>query len=242
MGKGKGRRRRQQNYLAAHGGHVQLPTPPTASDVAAIPSKLRRIISLKASPPGHLSLDSSKSQNKSIAKNLHGSKGTTSKQHKNRKIEKQEDASKVEKQEVTSSQMKDGEEIHTSKESVPKQKKRKREDELQFLSEKFRATPIRKGLNDRKKKYLQDKKNKRKKSTHFNSMEANHTLHKQEKITFGDIVDAPPKLSFPKKQKTAAEERLRQQAIETYREKKKWFSRPGNHQPPPLTNDSILSS
>lgn len=242
MGKGKGRRRRQANYLAAHGGHTALPTPPSASDVAALPSKLRRIISLKASSPhGLSSLDSSKSQSKSVTKNLHGSKWTTEKQHKRCKVEKQEKTSKVQKQDDSFLKTADGGEVLQSEVSAPIQKKRKREEELEALFEKFKATPIRIGLNDRKKRYLQEKKNKKKKLVHFDSTEPNHSLHKQEKISFGDIVDAPPKLSFPKKQKNASEERLRQEAIATYRQKKNWFSRPGSHQPPPLANGNPLS-
>ena len=49
MGKGKGRKRREANYRAAHGGHPSLPAPPTPADAMAIPSKLRHIMSLKAS-------------------------------------------------------------------------------------------------------------------------------------------------------------------------------------------------
>lgn len=43
---GKGRRRREKNYLAAHGGNRRLPPPPDPSSVDAIPSKLRKLMSL----------------------------------------------------------------------------------------------------------------------------------------------------------------------------------------------------
>ncbi|KAH8488505.1 hypothetical protein H0E87_024248 [Populus deltoides] len=44
---GKGRRRREKNYRAAHGGsHSLLPPPPKSSQVDALPSKLRKLISL----------------------------------------------------------------------------------------------------------------------------------------------------------------------------------------------------
>lgn len=52
--KGKARKRREANYSAAHPGITpQLAPPPSAKDIVAIPSKLRRIVSLKAPPaPG----------------------------------------------------------------------------------------------------------------------------------------------------------------------------------------------
>lgn len=240
MGNGKGRRRRQANYLAAHGGEHKLPAPPTATDAAAVPWKLRRIMTLKASsssphsPSGSLDLGKNRIRSKSETKAF---KGIAEKQHRIMKSEKQQD---------TSLQARDAGEGHENttvlpNESVtPKRKKRKRDEDLQLLMEKFKATPIHKGLNDRKKKYLQEKKNK-KKLGRFNSVEPNPSLHQRERIGFGDIVHAPPRLSFPKKNKNISEERLRQQAVETYRQKKKWLSRPGSHQPPSLANANLLS-
>lgn len=43
---GKGIRRREKNYRAAHGGSSRLPPPPDPSSVDAVPSKLRKIMSL----------------------------------------------------------------------------------------------------------------------------------------------------------------------------------------------------
>ncbi|KAI6706674.1 hypothetical protein NL676_009636 [Syzygium grande] len=48
---GKGRRRREKNYRAAHGGRTALPPPPDPSQLDALPSKLRRLISFASSPP-----------------------------------------------------------------------------------------------------------------------------------------------------------------------------------------------
>ncbi|KAI6706705.1 hypothetical protein NL676_009667 [Syzygium grande] len=48
---GKGRRRREKNYRGAHGGRTALPPPPDPSQVDALPSKLRRLISFASSPP-----------------------------------------------------------------------------------------------------------------------------------------------------------------------------------------------
>jgi len=42
---GKGKRRREKNYRAAHGGYSGLPPPPNPSQLDALPSKLRQIMS-----------------------------------------------------------------------------------------------------------------------------------------------------------------------------------------------------
>ena len=46
---GKGQRRREKNYAAAHGGHSRLPPPPVLSQIDAVPSKLRKLMSLTSS-------------------------------------------------------------------------------------------------------------------------------------------------------------------------------------------------
>ena len=44
---GKGKKRREKNYRAAHGGYSRLPPPPPdPSQLDALPSKLRKLISL----------------------------------------------------------------------------------------------------------------------------------------------------------------------------------------------------
>lgn len=45
---GKGRKRREKNYRSAHGGHNRLPPAPDPSQVDAMPSKLRKIMSFAA--------------------------------------------------------------------------------------------------------------------------------------------------------------------------------------------------
>ncbi|KAI6706673.1 hypothetical protein NL676_009635 [Syzygium grande] len=54
-----------------------------------------------------------------------------------------------------------------------------------------------------------------------------------EKVKFGDIVEAPPKLTMiPKALKTpqnASQQRLRLQAIEAYRNRRGWASQPLAH-------------
>ncbi|KAE9463075.1 hypothetical protein C3L33_05016, partial [Rhododendron williamsianum] len=50
---GKGRKRREKNYRAAHGGNSRLPPPPKPSSVDALPSKLRAIMAFThPSQPG----------------------------------------------------------------------------------------------------------------------------------------------------------------------------------------------
>ncbi|KAA8545339.1 hypothetical protein F0562_020123 [Nyssa sinensis] len=50
---GKGNRRREKNYRAAHGGHSRLPPPPVSSSLDAVPSKLRQIMAFaNSSQPG----------------------------------------------------------------------------------------------------------------------------------------------------------------------------------------------
>lgn len=48
---GKGIRRREKNYTAAHGGgnNTRLPPPPVPSSIDALPSKLRKLMSLAGS-------------------------------------------------------------------------------------------------------------------------------------------------------------------------------------------------
>jgi len=44
---GKGQRRREKNFQAAHGGDTRLPPPPKHRELEAIPSKLRRLIAFQ---------------------------------------------------------------------------------------------------------------------------------------------------------------------------------------------------
>ena len=44
---GKGVRRREKNYRAAHGGDARLPPPPKQRELDALPSKLRRLIAIQ---------------------------------------------------------------------------------------------------------------------------------------------------------------------------------------------------
>ncbi|XP_025881741.1 uncharacterized protein [Oryza sativa Japonica Group] len=68
---GKGRRRREKNYRAAHGGEPRLPPPPKQRELDALPSKLRRLIAIqekhKGGEKGAVAGDSSGKQGESDA-------------------------------------------------------------------------------------------------------------------------------------------------------------------------------
>ncbi|XP_014497257.1 glutamic acid-rich protein isoform X2 [Vigna radiata var. radiata] len=223
---GKGKRRREKNYRAAHGGYSGLPPPPNPSQLDALPSKLRQIMSFSQRPDG--ANGSSKNQNN----NDGHAQNTTSK-------DKSDVRTKDVKEGNTNEQLEELQHIDKSEEQLPesgaidkKKKKRKRKEvkDLRFEMEVDKASSQLK-RRERKKKYLEAKKKKHKKS---HEEEMGFPGH--EKIEFGDIVQAPPKLSVPPRAfKNASQERLRLQAIEEYRSRKGWTSRPGNHLPPPVT-------
>jgi hypothetical protein len=68
---GKGQRRREKNYRAAHGGESRLPPPPKQRELDALPSKLRRLIAIqekhKGGEKGAVAGDSSGKQGESDA-------------------------------------------------------------------------------------------------------------------------------------------------------------------------------
>ncbi|XP_004492653.1 uncharacterized protein [Cicer arietinum] len=214
---GKGRKRREKNYKAAHGGYTALPPPPKSSQLDALPFKLRQIISF------------TKHQNDSpgLPKDKKLDDGH---------VKKDGHVTNV-KQEDTSEQLKapqhSDEELDRNDKNK-KKRKRKEVKDLRFAMEEDKTSTQLK-RRERKKKYLESKKKKHKKSQEDDNLE----FPGQEKIKFGDIVQAPPKLSFiPKASKIsqdASHERLRLRAIEDYRSRKGWTSRPGNHRPPPVT-------
>lgn len=123
-------------------------------------------------------------------------------------------------------------------------RKRKRGDELRLLLETENLTTPSNRKRERKKKYLDSKKRKHQKAK--NGDPTDYPEH--ETIKFGEVVTAPPKLEFPKKasaeikmRQDVSQERLRVQAIENYRHRKGWTSRPGSHVPP-INATELLSS
>ncbi|PNX97850.1 hypothetical protein L195_g021085 [Trifolium pratense] len=188
---GKGRKRREKNYRAAHGGSTALPPPPKSSQLDALPFKLRQIISFTKHQNDSPVLSKDKKLDQGHAQN-----------------------------EDTSEPLKAPE----------------------CRDEQLNANDDNKNKKKRKRKEVKDLRYEAKKKKH-KKVEEDEILDfpGQEKIKFGDIVQAPPKLSYiPKAFKIsqdASHERLRLRAIENYRSRKGWTSRPGNHRPPPVTTE-----
>ncbi|KAK7340141.1 hypothetical protein VNO77_20835 [Canavalia gladiata] len=203
---GKGKRRREKNYRAAHGGYSGLPPPPDASQLDALPSKLRKIISFTQHP------------NKNL--HAHPQNNTTSKDKCNVGIAQV-------KQGYTDS----ADEQLSANDKKKKKRKRSEVKDLRFAMDVDKTSSQSKRW-ERKKKYLEAKKKKHKKTREEEKLD----FPGHEKIKFGDIVQAPPKLAvIPKNAQDASQERLRLRAIEEYRSRKGWTSRPGSHIPAPLT-------
>lgn len=208
---GKGRKRREKNYRAAHGGSTALPPPPKSSQLDALPFKLRQIMNFTKHQNDSPGLSKDKKFDDGHVKNV--KQGDTSEQlkapqHSDEQLSENDDKNK-------------------------KKRKRKEVKDLRFaLDEDKTNSQLKK--KERKKKY-EAKKKKHKKVEEDEILE----FPGQEKIKFGDIVQAPPKLSFNPKgfkiSQDASHERLRLRAIEDYRSRKAWASRPGNHRPPPVT-------
>ncbi|KAI3429005.1 uncharacterized protein J3R85_008823 [Psidium guajava] len=226
---GKGRRRREKNYRAAHGGSTALPPPPDPSQVDALPSKLRKLISFASSqppPPQDAAKDSKDFKT-------------------NKKREMREDEKHCGKggldSKATPSEVGGGDEKLTtpwnnnneiSQKNSSKKRKRKgkkgQPEDLRFLAVESSTSSRRK---ERKKMYRESRKKKHKKANDKIDMD----FPGHEEVKFGDIVEAPPKLAaIPKGLKTpqnASQQRLRLQAIEAYRNRRGWAPRPGGQLP-----------
>ncbi|KAE9617783.1 hypothetical protein Lal_00033432 [Lupinus albus] len=221
----KGKKRREKNYRAAHGGYTGLPPPPDPSKLDSLPSKLRQIITFTHSQQQqqqNSDLDKKRKRDDGHAPNGKGEVRTAD--------FKQGDTSK----QLKASQYTD--DANDKKNKKKKKRKRKEVEDLRFAMEVDKTNSQLK-RKERKKKYLESKKKKNKKTTD----EDNLDFPRHEKIKFGDVVQAPPKLAFiPKALKNtqdASQERLRLRAIEEYRSRKGWSSRPGIHLPPPVVSD-----
>ncbi|KAK7394872.1 hypothetical protein VNO78_15413 [Psophocarpus tetragonolobus] len=225
---GKGKRRREKNYRAAHGGHTGLPPPPDPSQLDALPSKLRKIISFTQNQNGAIGSSKNKNSDDGHAQN------------KTHLKDKGDGRTEYAPEGNANGQLKESQQMDRSKDQLmesdavdKKKKKRKRKEvtDLRFAMEVDKTSSQLK-RKERRKKYLEDKKKKHKKSHEEDKMD----FPGHEKIKFGDIVQAPPKLAVPTKAfKNASQERLRLQAIKEYRSRKGWTSRPGSHLPPPVT-------
>ncbi|KAK9035952.1 hypothetical protein V6N11_077974 [Hibiscus sabdariffa] len=223
---GKGRRRREKNYRAAHGGPARLPPPPDPSQVEAIPSRLRQIMSFTTDSllGEHKATQGDAEKKKKRAVNEIKLKANEIKAGSNDKnFEKFRDSDNEE-------------DTMRSDEGGKKNKKRKRNQvtDLRFETavDKLSGSSKRR---EHKKKYFESKKKKHKTAT----TEENLEFPGRETVKFGDVVEAPPKLvTVPKGSKIlldASKERLRLQAIAAYRSRKGWSSRPGAPQLSPVT-------
>ncbi|KAL2330433.1 hypothetical protein Fmac_018014 [Flemingia macrophylla] len=186
---GKGKRRREKNYRAAHGGYSGLPPPPKASQLDALPSKLRKIMSFTHQQNG--AIGSSKNncnydghaQNNAIAKDR-GYVGTVDVKlgNTNEELKAPLHLDKSEEQIMESGAI----------DKKKKKRKRKEVKDLRFAIE-VDKTKSQFKRKDRRKKYLESKKK------HKKPREEELDFPGHEKIKFGDIVQAPPKLTVPSK-------------------------------------------
>ncbi|XAR63146.1 hypothetical protein NMG60_11022984 [Bertholletia excelsa] len=225
---GKGRKRREKNYRAAHGGNNRLPPPPDPSAVDAVPSKLRQIMAFtNSSQTGSVKESGSRGRR-------HGGSGTVSDQnvHSNAKLESKSAGPREEGDPVQHIDHNNDAFERSAQEKRKKTKKRKRVKDLRF--ETVEESGIGSKRRERKKKRLEERKKKRKKAR----SEGTEDFPGHEHIKFGEVVEAPPKLiTVPKALKTpqeASQERLRLKAVEAYRNRKGWATRPGIDLPPPV--------
>ncbi|KAJ3672483.1 hypothetical protein LUZ60_007204 [Juncus effusus] len=214
---GKGRRRREKNFLSSHGGDKRLPPPPKVKELDALPSKLRRLMQFKNSNNPDAQIKEKDEGNQRSKQKFDDGK-IKDKDRKDLNKENDKDANE-----------------HSDSEEVNEKKKKKRKVpmDLRFGNLDEVATNTRK---KKRKEFLDAKKKKHKKEN--NKEDEVRNFLGREEIKFGEIVQAPPKLSFPKAAKSAMEaskERLRLKAIEEYRNRRNWDSRPGIQLPDPET-------
>ncbi|XP_068649304.1 uncharacterized protein [Aristolochia californica] len=223
---GKGQRRREKNYLAAHGGNNTLPPPPKTSDLDAVPAKLRKLMEFK-NPSSKLGLSDSVKISKDKTKL--GKREGDSTVHRKKNPDDDEVCHVVAAEKIDES-----EDISNTKANMKKKTKRKRKTmddlRLQMMNKELAGSSSKR--RERRTKYSQEKK---KKSKKVKTDERVVDFPQHENIKFGEVVQGPPKLTFPKVTTTfrdASHERLRLEAVEAYRNRKGWASRPGILLPP----------
>ncbi|EOA26285.1 hypothetical protein CARUB_v10024041mg [Capsella rubella] len=208
---GKGKKRREKNYLAAHGGPARLPPPPDRSKQDALPSKLRILMNY-TSPSPH----------------------DTTKQVVEKKVKNTKAEVEVEVDAAAATES-DGDDTVVTRGDEKKKKKRKRNQmtDLRFEKELAELDGGHSTRKERKKKYWEAKKQKKNQVKTEDTLRENFPKHEQ--IRFGDVVQAPPKLAVvPKARKStlsASQERQRLEAIDAYRSRKGWTERPGSQIP-----------
>ncbi|CAN6166420.1 unnamed protein product [Urochloa humidicola] len=231
---GKGLRRREKNYRAAHGGDSRLPPPPKQRELEAIPSKLRRLISFQNKQNANAEASSGAGGARAPGKQDDGL--TKNKPTKDKKTKKQTPEAPAESK---ASEIKGGDgsaaNENVNAEGSKGKRKRGKAMDLRFKELEENDSISKK---QKRKKHLDEKKKKRK----GNKTETVPDFPGREKVKFGEVVEAPPKLSFPKVKSAldASREMLRKEAIENYRNIKGWTSRPGL-QLPTLAENTFLS-
>ncbi|XP_078448020.1 coiled-coil protein isoform X2 [Wolffia australiana] len=201
---GKGKRRRERNFRAAHGGESRLPPPPDPRAVDAIPSKLRRLMQFMNGAPTIPGSSGS----------VKGDRSPPAEQSNRKKV--------VEKVSIENKENPSGTENPVSSEKKKRKREKKVAKDLRFLD-------LEQTVGQRKQKrmeYLKTRKNKTKRANDDEDSE----FPKKEQVKFGEVVHAPPKLTLPKVPRNgldASVERRRLQAVEAYRNMKGWESRPG---------------
>ncbi|KAK1376276.1 H/ACA ribonucleoprotein complex [Heracleum sosnowskyi] len=207
---GKGRKRREKNYRAAHGEkNRRLPPPPVSSSLDALPSKLRQILKFThphPQPPQPKPAVEEKVQDphQDVFKGLEASGNDV-----------------IDEVGI----------LESANEKKKKKRKRKGAKDLRFEMEALAGISTKR--KERKKKRLEEMKHKRKKVKASENLD----FPGREEIKFGEVVKAPPKLvTIPKGKKSpqdAFKERLRLEAVDGYRNRRGWSSRPGIHLPTP---------
>ncbi|XP_047338853.1 uncharacterized protein LOC124942395 [Impatiens glandulifera] len=119
--------------------------------------------------------------------------------------------------------------IMNTNEKKKKKKKRKEANDLRFEKADELGVVVGARKLERKRKHREEMKNK--KINKKAKLEDGNEFAGHEDIKFGEVVKAPPKiLTVPKASRAsinASKERLRLKAIEEYRNRKGWASRPG---------------
>ncbi|XP_059318159.1 uncharacterized protein LOC132068552 [Lycium ferocissimum] len=226
---GKGKKRREKNYRAAHGGPTRLPPPPTPSSIDAVPSKLRQLMAFSGDGKGsHDNAERKKGDGGDSAngKRIHSEDRVQAKNAGNRSKDDKNSLSGVEVAELNAHQKRN------------KKRKRKEVKDLRFDTAELGITSSKR--KERKKQRLAEMKKKHKKG----NADENMDFPGREEIKFGEVVEAPPKLVVPKAFKNnvhdASKERLRLQAVEAYRQRKGWTSRLGIQITPPVTGSPLV--
>ncbi|KAK4373081.1 hypothetical protein RND71_008465 [Anisodus tanguticus] len=234
---GKGKKRREKNYRAVHGGTPRLPPPPTPSSIDAVPSKLRQLMAF--SGDGKASLDNAERKKGDGGGSANGkevmcsSRGNSLRQ-KCKRIRSEDqvqakNAGNKRKDDKSSLSGAAAAELN-AQQKRNKKRKRKEVKDLRFDTAELGITSSKR--KERKKQRLAEMKKKHKKG----NTDENMDFPGREEIKFGEVVEAPPKLVVPKAFKNnahknnahdASKERLRLQAVEAYRQRKGWTSRLG---------------